>query len=276
MASSSDLDLMLSDAERAALGAFRSAHPAASKMHKVNIAIAGVFTLVLMGAAVAFLIPAVKAPGKGMEIGAGIFAALGLLPAFALGYLLVKLRWKLYLFDKGFVFARSANRIVLWEDIQSLYDQQDVVSGIRADRWLRFLLQDGRRLTVDSSYKDFGVFAASVRDSVTKAVLARAATELPAGRAIAFGKLMLTKAGLKKPEESLPWTDVHSIAIEPRRDGQVLADGVVVYKRGVESKGSKEKVEWYVKLAPRFGNVDAFLRLASQFATIADRPDTQL
>jgi hypothetical protein len=268
MGASSDSDVMLSDAERAALGAFRSSHSAASGMHKVNIAIATVFTLVLMGAAVGFLIPALKAPGKGMEIGAGIFAALGLLPAVALVYLLVKLRWRLYLFDKGFVFARGSNRIVHWDDIQALYDQQDVVSGIRADRWLRFLLHDGRRLTVDSSYKDFAAFGAFARESVTKAVLARAAEELPAGRAIAFGKLMLSRAGLEKPGESLAWADVHGIAIEPRRDGQVLADGVVVYKRGPQSQGVEKKVEWYVKLAPRFGNVDAFLRLASQFTSI--------
>jgi hypothetical protein len=264
----SNTDLLLSDTDRAALGAFRSLHPAASGMHKVNIVIAAIFTVLLMGGAGAFLIAALNKPGKGMEIGAALFAALGLLPAVGLGYLLLKLRWRLYLFDKGFVFARASNRVVLWKDVQSLYDQQDVVSGIRADRWLRLLLNDGRRLTLDSSYKEFAAFAAAVRDGVTNEVLARAAEELPAGRALAFGKLMLSQSGLEKPGESLPWADVHNINIEPRIDGNLRAFGVVVYKRGVQSPGLKEKVEWYVKLVPRFGNVDAFLRLASQFTSI--------
>jgi hypothetical protein len=149
-----------------------------------------------------------------------------------------------------------------------------VVSGIRADRWLRFLLADGRRLTVDSSYKDFAAFADAVRDGVTRAVLTRAAGELPAGRAIAFGKLLLSRDGLEKPGESLAWADVHSIALEPRIDGHIRAHGVVVYRRAPESKAPKEKVEWYMKLMPRFGNVDAFLRLAGQFTTIVG-PETK-
>jgi hypothetical protein len=274
MSVSSASDLMLSDTDRVALGAFRSLHPAASKMHKVNITIAAIFTLLLLGPAVAFLIAALRAPGKGIEIGVAIFGGLGLLPAIGLGYLIRKLRWRLYLFDNGFVFARGGNRVVLWDDVQSLYDQQDVVSGIRADRWLRLVLKDGRRLTLDSSYKEFAAFAAAARDGVTSAILARAAQDLPAGRALAFGKLMLSQAGLEKPGESLSWADVDRISIEPRAAGNLHAQGVVVYKRGPQSQGFTEKTEWYVKLVPHFGNVDAFLRLASQFTSIAG-PDTR-
>jgi hypothetical protein len=270
--SSSNTDLPLSAEDRAALGAFRSLHPAASGMHKVNIVIAAIITVLLLGGAVASLIAALNAPGKGIEIAVAVCAALGLLAAVGLVYLLLKLRWRLYLFDKGFVFARGSNRVVLWKDVQSLYDQQDVVSGIRADRWLRLLLKDGRRLTLDSSYKEFVAFAAAAREGVTNEVLARAAEELPAGRALAFGKLMLSQSGLAKPGESLAWADVHNITIEPRADGQVHAYGVVVYKRGLQSPGLKEKVEWYVKLLPHFGNVDAFLRLASQFTSIEGPP----
>jgi hypothetical protein len=268
MSASDDSDLMLSDADRAALGAFRSFHPAASGMHKVNIVIAAIFTLVLLGPAVLFLILALKAPGKGNEIGLAIFGVLGLAPAIGLAYLIRKLGWRLYLFDNGFVFARGGNRVVRWEDVQSFYEQQDVVAGMKADRRLRFLLQDGRRLTVDSSYKDFADFAGAVRDGVTEAVLARAAEELPAGRSIAFGKLLLSEAGLEKPGESLSWAEVDGITIEPRVDGQVHAQGVVVYKRMAPAKGVKGKVEWYVKLVPNFGNVDAFLQLASRFTTV--------
>jgi hypothetical protein len=117
MSQSGDTEPKLSDADRTALGAFRSFHPAASGIHKVNIGIASVFTVLLLGPAVAFLIAALRSPGKGMEIGAGIFGAIGLAPAIGLVYLIRKLRWRLYLFDNGFVFARGANRVVLWDDV---------------------------------------------------------------------------------------------------------------------------------------------------------------
>jgi len=263
-------DLNLSESDRAALGAFRSFHPSASGIHKVNIAIASIFTLLPMVGTIWFLIQAVRQPGKGMAIGAAIFGALALLPAMGLIYLILKLSWRLYLFENGFVFVRGGNRIVLWRDIQSIYEQQEVVAGIKADRRLRFLLTDGRRLNIDSSYQDFAAFAQAVGEGVTRTVLGEAARLLPRGEAIAFGKLKLSQAGLEKPGDSLAWADVHSIAIEPRIDGQVHAHGVVVYKRNQQAGGSKEKVEWYMKLIPNFGNVEAFLRLASQFTRIGD------
>ncbi len=268
MSQPSEPDLALSDDDRAALGAFCSFHPAASGIHKVNLAIASVFTLLPGGGAIAFMVGALNNPGKGMWIGALIFGALALGPAIGVVYLLLKLRWRLYLFDNGFVFVRGSPRVVLWDNVQSFYEQQDVVAGIRADRWLRFLLNDGRRFTVDSSYKDFAAFAEAARKGVTQAVLRRAAQELPAGRSVAFGKLKLSQAGLEKEGEAIPWSAVDSIAFEPRVDGQVHAQAVVIYKRGLQSQGINEKVEWYMKMVPRFGNVDAFLRLASQFTRI--------
>ena len=50
------LDLALSEADREALGTLQSVHPAASRLHKINIAIASVFTVVLVVPALAFLI----------------------------------------------------------------------------------------------------------------------------------------------------------------------------------------------------------------------------
>ncbi len=268
MSQPDDSDLTLSAGERTALGAFRSYHPAASGMHKVNIAIASVFTGLLLAGALWFLVAGLNNPGKGIAYGALAFGGIALFPAAGLVYLLLKLRWRLHLFANGFVFARGGNRVVLWEDVQSLYEQQDVVAGIRADRRLRFQFKDGRWLSVDSSYKDFAAFAEAVRRGVTNAVLRRARRELPAGRPVEFGKLKLSQAGLEKEGDSIPWSAVDSITFEPRVDGQVHAMAVVIYKRGVQSKGTKEKVEWYTKMVPRFGNVDAFLQLAGQFTRI--------
>ena len=243
-------------------------------MHKVNIAIASIFTLVPMGMAIWFFIARLKVPVNGLLIAAAVFGVLGLLPGIGLLYLILKLRWRLYLFENGFVFARGGNRIVLWDDVQSFYEQQDVVAGIRADRRLRFLFADGRRLSIDSSYKDFAAFSQAVGEGVTRAILRRAAEALPRGEAIAFGKLMLSRTGLEKPGDSLSWADVHSIAVEPRVGGAVDAHGVIVYKRGLQAAGVKEKIEWYMKLVPSFGNVEAFLQLAGQFTRVGDSGKT--
>lgn len=266
-----DLDPNLSESERAALGAFRWFHPAASGMHKVNIAIASIFTLVPMGLAIWFFLAGLNAPVNGLLIAAAVFGGLGLLPGIGLIYEILKLRWRLYLFENGFVFVRVGSRIVLWDDIQSFYEQQDVVAGMRADRRLRFLLADGRRLAIDSSYNDFAAFAQAVGESVTRSVLRRAAEVLPRGESIEFGKLKLSQAGLEKPGGSLPWAEVHSIAVEPREAGNVRAHGVVVYKRGLQAAGVNEKVEWYMKLVPSFGNVEAFLHLAGRFTRVGNR-----
>jgi hypothetical protein len=266
-------DLTLSDSDRAALGAFRSFHPAASGMHKVNLAIASVFTALPLAGALWVLISALNNPGKGLEIVALIFGVIALLPGAGVVYLLLKLRWRLYLFENGFVFVRGSPRVVLWDSVQSFYEQQDVVAGMRADRWLRFLFHDGRRLTVDSSYKDFAAFTEAVRKGVTNAVLRRAAEELPAGRSIAFGKLKLSQAGLEKEGDAIPWSEVDGITFEARVDGQVHAQAVIIYKRGLQTGGLKERTQWYMKMVPRFGNVDAFLHLASQFTRVGG-PET--
>lgn len=263
-------ELNVSDAHRAALGTLRSFHPGGSGILKVNITIAAVFTLLLLGPAVWFLIAGLKGPGSGMMIGALIFGALGIGPAIGVIYLVRKLAWRLYLFDNGFVFARKANRVVLWDDVESLMEQQDVVSGIKADRRVRFQLKDGRQLGIDSAYKDFAAFAGAVREAVTRAVPRRAGQELAAGRSFAFGKLLLSQKGLEKPGEALSWAEVHSIGMEPRVDGQVHANAVIIYKRGVQGGGIDEKVEWYVRQVPRFGNVDAFLHLAGRFTRVGN------
>lgn len=261
-------DLTISTDDRAALGAFRSLHPAASGMHKVNIAIAAIFTLLPLAGAIWFLIAGLKAANQGLEIAAAVFGGVALLPGLGLLYLILKLRWRLCLFENGFVFSRGGNRVVLWDNVQSFYEQQDVVAGIRADRRLRFLLSDGRRLNLDSSYQDFAAFAQAVRNGVRAAVLRRAAEALPRGEAIAFGKLLLSKTGLEKPGDSLPWSEVQGIDVEPRVDGQVHAHAVIVYKRGLHGAGVQEKVEWYSKMIPSFGNVDAFFQLVRQFTRV--------
>jgi hypothetical protein len=263
-------NLPLSEAERSALGSFRSFHPAPSGIHKVNIVIASIFVLLPLGAAVWVLIEMLRQPGEESRLGVAVlgFGIVALAPALGVAYLVFKLYWKLYLFENGFVLWRGVNRIVLWEDVQYFFEQQDIVVTFKADRWLRFRLRDGRLFTVDSSYQDFLAFTEGVRDAVTRTVLAHAAVELPAGRAVAFGKLMLLRSGLEKPEATLAWSEVHSIAIELRSEGSQKAYVVVIYQRSQRSTGPNDKVEWYKRFVVRFPNFVAFVRLASEFTTV--------
>jgi hypothetical protein len=258
-----DSGLEISATDQAALGSLQSVHPAASGIHKVNIAIASIFTVLLAGPAILFLILEIKNPGKGNIIGLAIFGGMALLPAIGLFVLIRKLRWRLYLFDNGFVFARGYNRVVLWDDVKYFYEQQDVVAGIRADRWLRFVLANGQRFTIDSSYKDFVAFNDAVRDGVTQSLLARAAAAFPKGQSIPFGKLAVSQTGLEKDGDVVQWGDVHSISIELRFN----AFAVVVFQRDPLAK-----VEWYARPIPQFANVNAFLALARQFTTVIGPP----
>jgi hypothetical protein len=161
------------------------------------------------------------------------------------------------------VFARGYNRVVLWEDVKYFYEQQDVVAGIRADRWLRFVLSNGQRFTIDSSYKDFVAFNDAVRDGVTQVVLARAVAAFPKGQSVPVGKLAVSQTGFEKEGEVVPWADVHSISIELRFN----AFAVVVFQRDPLAK-----VEWYARPIPQFANVNAFLALARQFTTVSGPP----
>src|SRR5205809_228771 len=109
-------DLRLSASDLSALGKFRSTHVAGSLMHKVNIAIASSFTVLLLVAAVFALKFWLENPGKGLWPVPMIFGGLALLPAVGLILLVRKLRWRLFLFDNGFVFSRSRDWVVLWDN----------------------------------------------------------------------------------------------------------------------------------------------------------------
>jgi hypothetical protein len=113
MSQPGDPEVNVSASDRAALGSFRSIHPAGSSMHRTNITILSVFTLLLAGPAVACVIIALfRKPGTGFFITAAVLGVVALLPAVVLYLQIRKLRWRLYLFDNGFVFARGTDRAI--------------------------------------------------------------------------------------------------------------------------------------------------------------------
>src|SRR5262249_33778508 len=209
-------ELSLSAGDRNALGPLQSEHANASRTHKINIAIASVFTILLGGAALFLGLKAlVGPPGRGIEGAALLFAFFAILPGLGVFFLVRKLSWRLIVFKNGFVFVRGKERVVLWNDVKSLF-----VGGLNIDQHLEFLLEDGRRLKVDNSFKDFPAFAQAARTNVAQRALARADAALAAGQGVSFGKLKMTKSGLEhEGQQTLAWPQVESIAIERRVSG---------------------------------------------------------
>jgi hypothetical protein len=251
--------LALSASDRHALGRWRSFHPTGSRMHKISIGIAAFFTLAFCAAAAAALVALLTGPpGNGWGIGVGLFVALALLPGIALFVLIRRLRWRLFLFEKGFVLVQGGERVVLWTDVKSLFR-----GGTRLEPKLWLTLEDGGRITLDSAFQGFSTFSGTAEENVTRLVVEKGAAALSKGEAVSFGKMTLSQEGLENEGKRLGWPDVDRLGIEWRRSGNVVYTALVVFK-----KTSLGKAEWCAKRLDAFPNFKAFLQLAGRFTTI--------
>jgi hypothetical protein len=228
-------------------------------MHKISIGIAAFFTLAFGGAAAAALVALVTGPpGNGWGIGLGLFGALALLPGSALFFLIRRLRWRLFLFENGFVLVQGGERLVLWTDVKSVFR-----GGTRLEPKLWLTSADGGRITLDSVFQGFTTFSGTAEENVTRLVLQKGAAALARGEAVSFGKMKLSQEGLEDEGKRLPWPDVDRLGIEWRRSGNVVYTALVVVK-----KTDHGQVEWCARRLDAFPNVKAFLQLAGRFATI--------
>ncbi len=251
--------LTLSASDRQALGRWRSSHPTGSRMHKISIGIAAFFTLAFCGAAAAALVALLTGPpGNGWGIGVGLFVALALLPGIALFVLIRRLRWRFFLFEKGFVLVQGGERVVLWTDVKSLFR-----GGTRLEPKLWLTLEDGGRITLDSAFQGFSTFSGTAEENVTWLVVEKGAAALSKGEAVSFGKMTLSQEGLENEGKRLGWPDVDRLGIEWRRSGNVVYTALVVFK-----STNRGKVEWCAKRLDAFPNCKAFLQLAGRFTTI--------
>jgi hypothetical protein len=251
--------LALSASDRQALGRWRSFHPTGSRMHKINIGIAAFFTLAFCGAATAALVALLSGPpGNGWGIGVGLFVALALLPGIALFVLIRRLRWRLFLFEKGFVLVQGGERLVPWTDVKSVFR-----GGTPREPKLRLTLEDGRRIMLDSAFQGFSTFSGTVEENVTRLAVEKGVVALSKGDAVLFGKMTLSQEGLENEGKPLGWPDVDRLGIEWRRSGNVVYTALVVFK-----KTSRGNVEWCAKRLDAFPNFKAFLQLAGRFTSI--------
>ena len=259
-----DSDLTLSQPDREKLGPLISVHPPASRMHKVNIAIASTFTVLFGVPAVWLLVVYLRGgPGNGAWIGAAVFGPLALATGFGAFSLIRKLGWKLYLYASGFVWQRGRTVVVTWDEVKSTIAQQDVMGGRKLDFWFRFILHDGTKFTIDSSYRDFDAFVAAALEGVDSALLRRAEAAFQSGDGIPFGKTVVTPNGLEREGQFLAWADVEKVTVETAGPND-MADSVIVYQRGKTGKAAR----WWVRLTTEFHNLDTFLTLCRRFTAV--------
>jgi hypothetical protein len=286
--------LPLSAGDRDKLGAFRCAHLGGSGILKTHVAIAVTTIALGLVPTAFFLILGWTAPGKQLEVGGYICGAVTLLPVVWLCLIVRKFGWCLYLFENGFVLSQGACRVVLWDDVSAIFDRQEMVFGARAERRIRLQLADGSDLTVENTYRDFGLFADSVQAAVCAVIVERCRETLRKGESVSFGNLTLSPGGLRKDARYKPvvrvdrpdappasaggetevlWPRVYGISVEPAVNkyvgGRMYA--VVVHVRGQGKDGRLE--EWFIQPVPVFPNFQAFLEVAGQFATVSTRGD---
>jgi hypothetical protein len=258
--------LRLTAMEREALGNLRSVHKAGTGMLKFNIVGASLFTFLAAVLPIASFYTAIVSPGRGWE-GAGVMSGLiTLLPLGWLVWFLLKLRWCLYLFENGFVFSRGKNFVVLWEDVKFVYERQDLIGEIRADRWLHVVRLDKRDCRLDSSCQNFVMFCEAVQIGATRAIVARVTASLAKGESVSFGlarnRLVMSQTGLKQGGRTVSWGEVHSIVCVSGPSG----GGFHICVKDPRGPGGKDLWDSYP--GAFFANYLAFLELAAKYTTV--------
>lgn len=245
----------LTPAEVASLGEFQLELRTGSQSHKVNLAITGVFTLLLGAAAVWLGIDALTGePGRGIGGAALLFGGLAILPAAGLIWLALKLRWRLALFQNGFVQLKHGRQLVLWKDVESLF-----LGGINIDQKIVFQLTSGARITADNSYRDYSRFADEAREVLGKQITERSLATLGSQEAVTFGRWKIRSSGIEEKGKSpLAWKQVERISLDERVDGQVIYHALALWTKPA---GSAEPIEWSSERVSNIPNFDALINL---------------
>jgi hypothetical protein len=253
---STDLDLDAAELRR--LGPLVSEHPASSRMHKANL-IAGIcFMVVLGGAAIASLLFYLSSPnGRGFQWVALGLGAVAAAITVAVVFLIRKLKWRVHLHENGVALDRSGQiDVVPWAEVKHFYQREVFANGVR-EVYLHLYTDDGRKIPIDTIYRDIDDLTGAIRTGVTQAVLNRAAGLLKRGEEVDFGELALSTTGLRQGASELRWNEVAGID---------LGHNGVAYTIDVRKNG--KKLAWYSRVFVKFPNGDAFMKLAERFTKV--------
>lgn len=121
-----------------------------------------------------------------------------------------------YLYREGIVATKSSGRIALsarWEDLQLYWEiTRTGPNATGPMRDLYRLAADGRTLLRHGEFRDFGP-GRTMRELAAAGRTPALVRLLRSGRAVPFGPLTATAAGLVYRNETLPWATIDEISV---------------------------------------------------------------
>ena len=124
--------------------------------------------------------------------------------------------------------ARDGTTVFRWDDIvevrQSIVRQR---GGGGTTHVYRILDGQGRKAMFDDKIGGVKALGETIQQEVTRRLLPKSLVAYNAGETLTFGKFSLSKEGLSRGKEALPWDEVESVApsigrIEVKRKGKRL------------------------------------------------------
>jgi hypothetical protein len=159
---------------------------------------------------------------------------LGALLIFSGAMLLVR-AWRnrglrVLVFPEGLVRCHPQKvQAFFWEEIDQVCLKKSLGSHGTAGLWRGFLTltvqtTDDRRMTFDDSLPSLMELTELIQRETLRFLLPRALATYEEGKALAFGKLLLSQRGLSQEKLALPWSDVQKVKM-----GKIE---LLIYKKG--------------------------------------------
>jgi hypothetical protein len=127
---------------------------------------------------------------------------------------------QILVFDNGFSYRQGGRPVFFrWEDINAVWDQsrQITVEGAPVGPVTRVLIikrYDGKKVKVSSVFKGVKEFVNLVTEKVYDRQMPQAVELLNNGAEARFGRIGITKAGLRVKHSFLPWDMVKSVRVQ--------------------------------------------------------------
>lgn len=195
--------------------------------HALGLIVSGM--IIAIGVAMVFGGGAAAASGEG---DAAIFLIMGLIYGVpgALWFISIlrKRGLRVLVFPEGLAYTRrSRTEIIRWDEVAAVWQGITRVQHTFTVRSCKMQLDDGRKYTFNNALRNVTELIATVQQEVTPRILARASEAYDAGETIPFGKLGVSKAGISRGKQTLPWDQVRRVTVDKgvitvRKQGSLL------------------------------------------------------
>jgi len=195
--------------------------------HALGLIVSGM--IIAIGVAMVFGGGATAASGEG---DAAIFLIMGLIYGVpgALWFISIlrKRGLRVLVFPEGLAYTRrSRTEIIRWDEVAAVWQGITRVQYTFTVRSCKVQLDDGRKYTFNNALRNVTELIATIQQEVTPRILARASDAYDAGETIPFGKLGVSKAGISRGKQTLPWDQVKRVTVDKgvitvRKQGSLL------------------------------------------------------